>query len=74
MDVPLSPELEATLTHLASQSGRDAQALVQEAVQRLVDRAEWFVHEVDAGLAAAERGEFVNHDEVGKLLDCRFAS
>ena len=72
MDVPLSPELETKLTHLAAQSGREAQALAQQAVQRLLDHTAWFEREVDAGLAAAERGEFVDHDEVGTRLAGRF--
>jgi hypothetical protein len=39
--------------------GPAAEALVQEAVERLVDYDDWFLQEVDKGLAAADRGEFV---------------
>ena len=54
------------------QQGRDPQALVQEAVDRLVDYDDWFLQEVDKGLAAADRGEFVEHDAVRKLIDSRY--
>jgi predicted transcriptional regulator len=72
MDVPLSPELQAKLTRLAEQLGRTADALVVDAVERLVNYDEWFFREVEKGLAAADRGEFVDHTSVGKLVDQRY--
>jgi predicted transcriptional regulator len=33
---------------------------------------DWFIREVDKELAAAERGEFIDHEEIGKLIDGRF--
>jgi plasmid stabilization system protein ParE len=45
---------------------------VREAVERFVDYDEWFVREVDKGLAAADRGERIDHEEVGKLIDRRY--
>ena len=33
---------------------------------------EWFVREVEKGLAAADSGDFLEHEEVGKLIDGRF--
>jgi predicted transcriptional regulator len=73
MEVQLTPDLQAKLTRLAAESGRDTQALVQEAVERFVDYDEWFLRAVDKGLAAAERDELVDHEEVGKLIDSRYA-
>ncbi|MBZ5634196.1 MAG: toxin-antitoxin system antitoxin subunit [Acidobacteriia bacterium] len=72
MEVNLSAELEAKLKRKAAEQGRDSQSLVREAVERLVSYDEWFINEVEKGLAAAERGEFVDHEEVGKLIDGRF--
>jgi predicted transcriptional regulator len=37
MEVHLSNDLEAKLTQLAAQQGRDSSALVVEAVERMVD-------------------------------------
>jgi predicted transcriptional regulator len=64
MEVNLTAELQARLSRLAAEQGRDTQAFVQEAIERLVDYDEWFLREVDKGLAAADRGEFVEHEEV----------
>jgi predicted transcriptional regulator len=69
MDVILTPELQAKLDKVAAQQGRDAQSLVQEAGQRLVDYDQWFVREVEKGLAQIERGEVLEHDEVGARLE-----
>jgi predicted transcriptional regulator len=69
MEVNLTPELRAKLDEVAAQQGRDAQSLVQEAVQRLVDYDQWFVREVEKGLAQIERGEVLEHEEVGARLE-----
>ena len=57
MEVRITPDLEAKLARLATERGQDTQAVVQEAIERLVDYDEWFVREVEKGLAAADRGE-----------------
>lgn len=72
MNVPLNPDLQAKLLRLAAKQGRDSEGLVVEAVERMVNYEEWFLREVDKGLAAAERGEFVDHSEVRKLIDDRY--
>ena len=68
----LKPDLEAKLTRLATQQGRDSEALVVEAVERMVNYDEWFLQEVEKGLAAADRGKFVEHEDVSKLIDRRY--
>jgi len=50
----LSPDLQAKLAQLASEQGRESEALVVEAVQRMVNYDEWFIREVEKGIAAAE--------------------
>jgi predicted transcriptional regulator len=71
MEVRLNPGLQAKLVQLASQQGRDAEALVMEAVERLVNYDEWFIREVEKGIAAADRGDFIEHAEVGKRINRR---
>jgi len=68
----LKPDLEAKLSRLASEQGRDRESLVVEAVERMVNYDEWFIHEVEKGLAAADRGEFVEDEEIRKLIDRRY--
>ena len=41
-----------------------------EAVERMANHDEWFVREVEKGIAAADRGELIEHSEVMRL---RFA-
>ena len=72
MEVRLKPDLEEKLSRLASEKGRDRESLVVEAVERMVDYDAWFVQEVEKGLAAADRGEFIEHEEVRKLIDRRY--
>ncbi|MGA6987486.1 MAG: hypothetical protein WBZ01_15640 [Terriglobales bacterium] len=68
----IGPDLQAKLARLAAERGRDAQALVREAIEKLVDYDEWFLREVEEGLAAADRGELVDHEDVGKMIDRRY--
>jgi predicted transcriptional regulator len=72
MEVNLTPDLQAKLSRLAAERGRDAQALVQEAIERFVDYDEWFLREVEKGLAAADRDELIEHEDIGKLIDSRY--
>jgi predicted transcriptional regulator len=74
MEVRLKPELQEKLTRLATEQGRDSEALVVEAVERLVNYDEWFLQEVEKGIAAAGRGELVDHEDVKKLIDRRYPS
>ncbi|MBZ5678528.1 MAG: hypothetical protein LAO24_00325 [Acidobacteriia bacterium] len=72
MDVPLNPDLQAKLSRLAAEQGRASEALVVEAIERMVNYDEWFLREVDRGLASAERGDLVDHADVRKMIDDRY--
>ncbi|MFZ0418748.1 MAG: hypothetical protein WAM04_11675 [Candidatus Sulfotelmatobacter sp.] len=72
MEIPLSPDLQAKVSRLAAQQGRASEALIVEAVERMVSYDEWFLREVDKGLAAADRGELVDHQDVRKMIDKRY--
>jgi predicted transcriptional regulator len=72
MDVPLNPELQEKIRRLAAQQGRASEVLITEALERMVNYDEWFLREVDKGLAAADRGELVDHAEVRKMIDQRY--
>jgi len=72
MEVHFNPDLEAKLSRMAAEQGRATETLVQEAVERLVDYDEWFLREVEKGLASADRGEFVEHGDIRKMIDSRY--
>jgi predicted transcriptional regulator len=68
MDIRLQPEKEAQLAEIAAQRGLTADELVRQVLSRYLENDEHFVQAVNLGLAAAERGDFVEHEEVGKKL------
>jgi len=72
MDVPLNSDLQNKLAQLAAREGRDTAALVVEAVERMLNHEEWFISEVDKGIAAADSGELVEHDEVRRRIERRY--
>ena len=72
MEIRLNAELEAKLSHIASKSGRAAEQVIQELVERFVDHDQWFRQEVEKGLAQLDRGEFIEHDEVVARIEKMF--
>ena len=72
MEVHLSPVLEGKLARLAASQGRSTETIVEEALEKLVDYEDWFLREVDRGVACADRGEFVGNAEVREMIDRRY--
>jgi predicted transcriptional regulator len=68
MEVRLQPEKEEQLAQIAAQRGLAPDALAQQVLTRYLEDDTHFVEAVNLGLAAAARGEFVEHEEVGKRL------
>jgi predicted transcriptional regulator len=69
MELNLSPDLEAKLARIANQRGCDAEAVAREAIERVVNYDEWFLAEVEKGLAQIERGDVLTHEAVGARLE-----
>ena len=74
MEISLTPEMEARLTQLASQSGKRKEEVVQELISNYLEHDAWFRQEVAKGLASLDRGESVPHDEVGRRMERRLRS
>lgn len=72
MEVRFDPALQEKLARAAAEQGRDREALVVEAVERMLSYDEWFLGEVEKGLAAADRGELLDHDDVRKMIERRY--
>ena len=64
MEVLLSVEQEAELSRIADQTGKSADELAREAVDRYLTEESRFHARVRAGLDAAARGDFVPTSEV----------
>jgi predicted transcriptional regulator len=68
MEVHFTPEQEAQLAEIASTAGTDPEALVKKATLRLLQDDARFRAAVREGVAQADRGEFIEEDD----MDTRF--
>jgi predicted transcriptional regulator len=73
MELNLPPDLESKLARAADRRGVPAEALVLEAIERTVEYDDWFLREVEKGLAQIDRGEVLTHEDVGTRLERRFS-
>jgi predicted transcriptional regulator len=74
MEVHFSPDVETQLQQVASANGKDAEQLVKDAVARMLDNQARFVRGVQRGIEQADRGEFVEHQDVVNRIDRLFHS
>jgi len=68
VEVYLTGELEAKLTHSAARQGRKPQELVQDVLAQYLEEDARFVEAVKRGEAELERGEYLTHEQVGQRL------
>jgi predicted transcriptional regulator len=68
MEVHFTPEQEAQLAQMANSSGTAAEHLVKDAALRLLEENARFRAAVTEGIAQADRGEFIEEEE----MDARF--
>ena len=71
MELNVPPDLETKLARAADRRGIAAEALVLEAIERAVEYDDWFLREVEKGLAQVEHGDVLTHEEVGARLERR---
>ncbi len=65
----MSHEQEVQLRRIAQRTGRNAEALAQEAIGRLLEHEDRFIEAVEKGLASLDSGEFVSHQEVKRRIE-----
>ena len=68
MEVHFTPEQEAQIAKVAATTGTDPEALVKAATMRALDEDARFRAAVIEGKAYADRGEFIEEEE----MDARF--
>jgi predicted transcriptional regulator len=68
MEVRLQPEKEAQLAQIAAQRGLRTDELAEQVLSRYLEDDKRFIEVVNIGIAAADRSEFVEHDEVGRRI------
>ena len=57
MEISFTPELEARLKQVASQTGKATDQVVKELVANYFDHDEWFRQEVYKGLSLLDHGK-----------------
>jgi predicted transcriptional regulator len=72
MEVHLSPEQQAQLAQIATKAGTDPERLATSVVVRYLDEEARFLAAVETGIAAAERGEFIEEEEMDARLEAMF--
>lgn len=74
MEVQFSANTEAQLKQFAANKGKDVSRIVEETVARMLERRAQFLEGVDRGIAAADRGDLVEHEEVESRINRLFQS
>ena len=65
----IAPEKVAQLDLIAKAMDRDRSYLLNEAVENYLSEQQRFAAMVEEGRAASSRGELVDHEDVGELID-----
>ena len=69
MVVHFTPEQETQLAQIATKAGTDAERLVKDAALRLLEEDARFRAVVREGVAQADRGEFIEEQEMDTRLE-----
>ncbi len=72
MEVQLTPEQEAQLAQIAVKAGTNPERLVKDVLARYLDDEARFLAAVEKGIAAAERGEFIEEEEMDARIERMF--
>jgi predicted transcriptional regulator len=74
MEVHFASDIEAQLRQLAMSTGTDAEQLVKDAALRLLQEDAFFRAAVRKGIEQADRGEFIEEDEMNARVERMFQS
>lgn len=69
MEVHLTPEQESRLAELAQHQGVTVNALLTDTALGILDENEAFRKAVQAGLAQADAGQFIEEEEMDRRFD-----
>ena len=74
MEVHFPPDTEAQLEQFAALKGKNAAQVVAETVSSMLAQRARFIEGVERGIAAADQGDLVEHDEVVSRIEQFFHS
>ncbi len=69
MEVHFTPEQEAQLAQIATRAGVSPERLVEDVVVRYLNEEARFLAAVEKGIAEADRGEFIEEEEMNARLE-----
>jgi len=69
MEIHFTPEQEAQLSRIATHAGTDTERLVKDAALRLLEQDARFRAAVRKGTAQADRGEFIEEEEMDARIE-----
>jgi predicted transcriptional regulator len=72
MQLNFTPEQQAKLEQIAARAGANPEQLVANVVARYLDEEARFLAAVEKGIAAAERGEFIEEEEMDARVEAMF--
>lgn len=72
MELHFTPEQQARLAQVAAKAGTAPERLVTNVVTRYLDEEARFLAAVEKGIAAAERGEFIEEEEMDVRIEAMF--
>lgn len=72
MEVHFTTEQQARILEIAKKSGTAPERVVTDVVARYLDEESRFLAAVEKGLAAAERGDFIEEEEMDARLGAMF--
>jgi predicted transcriptional regulator len=72
MEVNFTPEQEARLARIATKAGTAPERLVKDVLVRYLDDEARFLAAVEKGIEAAERGEFIEEEEMDARVERMF--
>jgi predicted transcriptional regulator len=72
MEVRFTSEQEARLAQMATKAGTAPELLVKDVVVRYLEDEARFLAAVEKGLAAAERGEFIEEEQMDARIERMF--
>lgn len=64
MGLTVKTEIEKQILALAGATGRDPQALTDDALRQFVEHEAAIIANIRAGIAAADRGDVIPHDQL----------
>ena len=70
----LDPEIRKRLDDLSAATERSRASLAAEAVKQYIDTQEWQIAAIKKGIAAANRGEFIDHAKLKAKWEKRLAA